>query len=683
MNRTHSLDRRTFVTGAFATGALVVAGAAACGCSAPAHTDDSRGAASLLSSLDASQKDAAATTADANDAVYALLDFSDEREREFASRNLIDAPETLELTDESGKTVWSQKAYAFLDGADGSPAEAPATANPSLWRNAQLNHLYGLFEVVDGIYQVRGYDMTNITFVAGDTGWIVFDPLMSVECSRAALELVTENLGVRPVTGIVMSHPHVDHYGGIKGIVSEEEVAERSIPIIVPAGFAEHAVAENVYAGNAMGRRASYQYGVMLDPGPQGSLSIGIGMGQSKGSISYIAPNDTIAATGDVRTVDGVTMEFQMTPGTEAPAEMNTWFPDFKALWVAENCTGTLHNLYTLRGAEVRDGNAWANYLMETKARYGAEAEVTFQAHNWPHWGNDVVNEYLENTAAMYKFITDQTLMYVNLGYTSTEIANMIELPAALEKNWYTRQYYGTVRHNAKAVYQKYMGWYDANPVNLHPLAPVDSAKKFVEYFGDIDAVLARAAQDFDAGEYQWVAQVTNLIVFADPENEVARLLCADALEQLGYRAESGTWRNAYLTGAKELRFGVDSDPKYRATGSADIQRAMEPAMMLDYLGILIDANAAQDLDLRINLAFTDEEPYLLVVRSGVVLYERGAQDESADATLTMERLGMFAILNRDEEAQKSITIEGDQDVIAKLTEHMVAFEFFFNIVEP
>ena len=683
MNRNNSLDRRTFVTGTFATGALVAAGAAACGCSAPTSTDGSQGAASLSHPPDDTQKNASAMTADANEAVYALLDFSDERERDFASRNLIAAPETLELTDESGKVVWSQKAYAFLDGADGSPAEAPATANPSLWRNAQLNHLYGLFEVVEGIYQVRGYDMTNITFVAGDTGWIVFDPLMSVECSRAAFELVTENLGSRPVTGIVMSHPHVDHYGGIKGIVSEEEVAERSIPIIVPAGFAEHAVAENVYAGNAMGRRASYQYGVMLDPGPQGSLSIGIGMGQSKGSISYIAPTDTIVATGDVRTIDGVTMEFQMTPGTEAPAEMNTWFPDLKALWVAENCTGTLHNLYTLRGAEVRDGNAWANYLMETKARYGAEAQVTFQAHNWPHWGNDVVNEYLESTAAMYKFITDQTLMYVNLGYTSTEIANMIELPSALEKNWYTRQYYGTVRHNAKAVYQKYMGWYDANPVNLHPLAPADTAKKFVEYFGDTDAVLARATQDFEAGEYQWVAQVTNLIVFADPANEAARLLCADALEQLGYAAESGTWRNAYLTGAKELRIGVDDDPKYRTTGSADIQRAMEPAMMLDYLGILIDANAAQDLDLRINLAFTDEEPYLLVVRSGVVLYERGVQDESADATLTMERLGMFAILNRDEEAQKAIQIKGDQDVIAKLTEHMVAFEFFFNIVEP
>lgn len=373
-----------------------------------------------------------------------------------------------------------------------------------------------------------------------------------------------------------------------------------------------------------------------------------------------------------------------MTPGTEAPAEMNTWFPGYRALWVAENCTATLHNLYTLRGAEVRDGNAWANYLMETLARYGSEAQVTFQAHNWPHWGADFIRDYLTNTAAMYKFIADQTLMYVNQGYTSNEIARMIALPAALEKNWYTRQYYGTVSHNAKAVYQKYMGWYDANPVHLAALPPAESARKFVEYFGDVDAVLAKAAKDFEEGAYQWVAEVTNLVVFADPGNRAARLLCADALEQLGFQAESGPWRNAYLTGAKELRDGVDADPKYRATGSSDIQRAMTPSMMLDYLGILLDANAAENLNLTVNLAFTDEDPYLLTVRSGVVLYERGTQAADADATIAMPRLGMFAILNRDADAQAaSIAVEGDQDVVAKLTEHLTAFDFFFNIVEP
>ena len=675
----HALDRRTFVTGAFATGALVAAGSALCGCAAAgAGTgDDAAAGKAALDNLKADAKPAAPATAAANEGVYALLDFSDETEREFAERGLIAAPDTLEITGEDGKVVWSQKAYAFLDGAD-APADAPDTANPSLWRNAQINHLFGLFEVVDGIYQVRGYDMTNITFVRGDTGWIVFDPLMSCECSRAAFQLVTDNLGERPVMGIVMSHPHVDHYGGIKGIVSEEEVAERSIPIIVPQGFAEHAVAENVYAGNAMGRRAGYQYGTFLEASPTGKLSIGIG------TVSYLAPNDIVTTTGETRTVDGVTMEFQMTPGTEAPAEMNTWFPGYRALWVAENCTATLHNLYTLRGAEVRDGNAWANYLMETLARYGSEAQVTFQAHNWPHWGADFIRDYLTNTAAMYKFIADQTLMYVNQGYTSNEIAHMITLPAALEKNWYTRQYYGTVSHNAKAVYQKYMGWYDANPVHLAALPPAESARKFVEYFGDVDAVLAKAAKDFEEGAYQWVAEVTNLVVFADPGNRAARLLCADALEQLGFQAESGPWRNAYLTGAKELRDGVDADPKYRATGSSDIQRAMTPSMMLDYLGILLDANAAENLNLTVNLAFTDEDPYLLTVRSGVVLYERETQAADADATLTMPRLGMFAILNRDADTQAaSIAVEGDQDVITKLTEHLTAFDFFFNIVEP
>lgn len=675
----HALDRRTFVTGAFATGALVAAGSALCGCAAAgAGTgDDAAAGKAALDNLKADAKPAAPATAAANEGVYALLDFSDETEREFAERGLIAAPDTLEITGEDGKVVWSQKAYAFLDGAD-APADAPDTANPSLWRNAQINHLFGLFEVVDGIYQVRGYDMTNITFVRGDTGWIVFDPLMSCECSRAAFQLVTDNLGERPVMGIVMSHPHVDHYGGIKGIVSEEEVAERSIPIIVPQGFAEHAVAENVYAGNAMGRRAGYQYGTFLEASPTGKLSIGIG------TVSYLAPNDIVTTTGETRTVDGVTMEFQMTPGTEAPAEMNTWFPGYRALWVAENCTATLHNLYTLRGAEVRDGNAWANYLMETLARYGSEAQVTFQAHNWPHWGADFIRDYLTNTAAMYKFIADQTLMYVNQGYTSNEIARMIALPAALEKNWYTRQYYGTVSHNAKAVYQKYMGWYDANPVHLAALPPAESARKFVEYFGDVDAVLAKAAKDFEEGAYQWVAEVTNLVVFADPGNRAARLLCADALEQLGFQAESGPWRNAYLTGAKELRDGVDADPKYRTTGSSDIQRAMTPSMMLDYLGILLDANAAENLNLTVNLAFTDEDPYLLTVRSGVVLYERETQAADADATLTMPRLGMFAILNRDADTQAaSIAVEGDQDVITKLTEHLTAFDFFFNIVEP
>lgn len=613
-------------------------------------------------------------TAQVNEGVYALLDFSDERERENAERGLLSAPEALEVRDGNGKVVWSQKAYAFVEDA-----KAPDSANPSLWRDTQLNHIYGLFEVSDGIYQVRGYDMTNITFIEGKTGWIVFDPLMSVECAQAALTLVNETLGERPVTGVVMSHPHVDHYGGIKGVVPEGA----EIPIIVPNGFEEHAVSENVYAGNAMGRRAGYQYGVLLDKGAQGSLAMGIGLGQSTGTVSYLSPNDMIKETGERRTVDGVEMEFHMTPGTEAPAEMNTWFPQKKALWLTENCTGTLHNLYTLRGAEVRDGNAWANYIMEALARYGADVQVVFQSHNWPHWENETINEYMQNTAAVYKYITTQTLMYINEGYTANEIANMIELPAALEENWYTRQYYGTVAHNAKAVYQKYMGWYDANPVNLNPLPPDESAKKFVEYLGDTDEVLRRAKQDFDKGEYQWVAQVTNILVFADPQNTQARYLCADALEQLGYQAESGTWRNAYLSGAKELREGTNANPDLKAKGSADLRGSMTPEMALDYLGIMVDAKAAEDINTVVNLAFTDGEPYVLRINAGVVLYEEGLLAADADATITLPRAATGILLSTDEAQWKEIAVEGDLSAFRQLQGHMAEFEPFFNIVEP
>lgn len=640
-----------------------------CGCSiSPKNTAPEGG--------NADTKEATDQTKEHNEQVYALLDFNDKQEKAFAERGLIAAPDTLELKDETGKIIWSQKAYDFLD------ADAPDTVNPSLWENTRNNHLYGLFEVTDGIYQVRGYDMTNITFIEGDTGWIVFDPLMSTECSQAALDLVTANLGERPITGIIMSHPHVDHYGGIKGIITEEEAS--LIPVVAPADFHEHAVSENVYAGNAMGRRAGYQYGAILEPGETGSLSIGIGMGQSKGTISYIMPNDSVTKTGETRTIDGVEMEFQMTPGTEAPAEMNTWFPQKNALWIAENCTGTLHNLYTLRGAQVRDGNAWAEYIMEALARYGNEVEVVFQSHNWPHWENDIIQKYMTDTASMYKFINDQTLMYINQGYTQNEIANMITLPEALEKNWYTRQYYGTVAHNAKAVYQRYMGWYDANPVNLNALAPSDSAKKYVEYLGDTDEVLKKARQDFENGEYQWVAEITNVLVFADPDNQEARYLCADALEQLAYQAESGTWRNAYLCGAKELRSGTTTDEAFRATASPDLQLAMTPEMMFDQMGILLDANAAQDLNLKMNINLTDEGKYLLTVNSGVLLYQKDVQDELADATLTMPHQAMFAILAKDEELQKqTISIEGDQNIIKTLTEHMTTYEFFFNIVEP
>ncbi|MCI7804654.1 MAG: MBL fold metallo-hydrolase [Oscillospiraceae bacterium] len=641
-------------------------------------------------------KPASEYTAQSNAEMYSRLDFDDKQEAEFAERGLIDAPETLELTDEDGKVIWSQAAYNFLDDYE----EAPDTVNPSLWENTKNNHAYGLFEVCDGIYQVRGYDMANLTVIEGDTGWIIFDPLMSIECSQAAMQLIEKNLGNRPVKAVIISHPHVDHFGGVLGVMSEGEQADSEkslteqldsgkIPIIVPEDFAEHAIAENVYAGKAMGRRANYQYGVLLEPGVTGTLAQGIGMGQSTGTVSYLAPTYEVKETGEVVTIDGVEMEFQMTPGTEAPAEMNTWFPQFKALWVAENCTATLHNLYTLRGAQVRDGAAWANYLTETITRYGDEAEVTFQSHNWPHWGNDMINDYLVNTAAVYKFINDQTLTYINQGYTSDEISNMIELPEALEKVWYTRQYYGTVAHNSKAVYQKYMGWYDANPVSLNPLTPTDSAKKWVEYLGDVNEVLRMAKADYEAGEYQWVAEVTNTIVFADPENEDARLLCADALEQLGYQAESGPWRNAYLTAALELRNGNSAAAAKVAKNTGAMVREMTASMMFDYMGILLDKQALADYDFVMNVTLSDTgQEYMLRIKNGVVLVYDDILSENADVSITCPKNALFYLVTNDQEnMEKTIKTEGDEKLVTLLAENMnqvaVSAPAAFNIVEP
>ena len=618
-------------------------------------------------------------TIDANNEVYALLDFEDERELENAQRGLIAAPDSLVIKTDTGKVAWSQDAYAFLD------EEAPDSANPSLWRNTQLNHVYGLFEVMDGIYQVRGYDMSNITFIKGNTGWIIYDPLMTVECAQAAFELLKENVGDYPVKAILYSHSHVDHFGGVEGIVSEDQVEKEGILIIAPEGFEEHAVSENVYAGTAMGRRASYQYGTLLQPGEKGALCIGIGMGQSHGTTSYISPNTIISETGQRLVVDGVIMEFQLTPGTEAPAEMNTWFPQKKALWMAENCTGTLHNLYTLRGAEVRDGQAWANFLMETLKLYGKDVEVVFQAHNWPHWDNANIVEYVLNTAAAYKFINDQTLLYLNEGYTSTEIANMIELPEELKKNWYTRQYYGTVAHNSKAVYQKYMGWYDANPIHLGELEPTERAKKFVEYLGDVDEVLRKAKEDYDKGEYQWVAELTNMLVFADPKNQDARYLCADALEQLAYQAESGTWRNAYLCAAQELRSGTNTDPATRASTSGGITSHMTPEMILQYLGIYTDSNKIEDLSFTANIVLP-EASYVLAVKNGVVLYEQGSLHDKADATWTTTRQGLFAIAQNNQDLIKElVSQEGDTTLLDRLMEGNVVadMDMFFHIIEP
>ena len=592
-------------------------------------------------------KDATAFTREANAAWYKKLDFDDEAEKENALRGLLEAPTALVIRGEDGHVVWNAADYDFMKEF----AKAPDTANPSLWRNTLFNSYAGLFEVCKGIYQVRGYDMANVTFIRTKNGWIVFDVLMCQEDMEEAKALMEKHFGPLNIIAVLYSHSHIDHYGGIYGLVKKEDAADANLSlkdqlasgkvvVIAPEGFLEHAVSENIYAGCAMGRRAQYQYGVHLHPGPKGKLAIGIGLGQAVGNVGLLPPTYEVTKNETLR-IDGIEIQFQLTPGTEAPAEMNAYFPDYRALWLAENCTGTMHNLYTLRGAQVRDASAWARYILEAEELFGDKTDVVFQSHNWPHWGTEKIKKYMDDTAAAYKYINDQTLHYANLGYTP-----VLDLPEKLARVWYIRQYYGTLNHNIKAVYQRYLGWYDANPVNLNLLTPEATGKKWAEYLGDASAVLAKARKDYEKGEYQWVAQVTKELVFADPSNQEARNLCADALEQLGYLAESGIWRNAYLTAALELRCGNQAIHAPKA-GAADMKAGMTAEMMLDFINISTDAIKA------------------------------------ADCTLTCSRMQLMGLMMVNKEVLQRISAEGDKTVPVRLIKYMTPFKADFNIIEP
>ena len=625
-------------------------------------------------------------TAEANAEWYEKLDFSDRREFANAERGWLDNAEGRIIDGDDNRSAWDLQSYGNLN------RDAPDTVNPSLWRNTQLNAKAGLFEVCDGIYQVRGFDMANTTFIRTDHGWIVFDVLMCKENMKAAKELMENRFGPLDIKAVLYSHSHVDHFGGVEGVIIREQVADAKLSlkkqlasgktlVLAPAGFLKHAISENVYAGIAMARRAQFQYGTVLDKGEKGALSVGIGMGQSTGTVALIAPTYEIGEDVPKLTIDGLEIEFQLTPGTEAPAEMNAYFPKYRALWMAENCTGTLHNLYTLRGAEVRDANDWAKYIIEADQRFCDKTDVVFQSHNWPHWGEEI-HDYLLNTAAIYKFIHDQTLHYMNQGYTSTEVAAMLTLPEKLEKVWYTRPYYGTLAHNAKAVYQKYLGWYDANPVNLNPLPPSDTAKKLVEYLGSTDAVLRKARKDFEKGDYQWVAQITKELVFADPSNQKARNLCADALEQLGYQAESGAWRNAYLMGAAELRKGNLSGLARTANGLGSAMKEMTVDMLLDYISILTDANAAQNDDVTLNLIVTDvNEKFYVTRKNGILLSYSGENRPDAQATVTCKRLQLLALMQGQQAGQ--VQVSGDATALKRLLAYASKFEKTFNVIEP
>ncbi|MEI9902453.1 MAG: alkyl sulfatase dimerization domain-containing protein [Hyphomicrobium sp.] len=620
----------------------------------------------------------------ANEQVLKSLPFSDKQEFEDASRGLIAKPEKLTILGADGKPVWDLEAYKAYIGPD---KPAPDTVNPSLWRNAQLGLIYGLFKVTDRIYQVRGYDLSVMTFIEGDTGWIIGDPLISTETAKAAFDLVTQNLGKKPIHAVIYSHSHTDHYGGVRGIVDEADVRSGKVRIIAPEGFTDEAVSENVIAGNAMSRRAVYMYGALLPRSPTGGVSGGLGPTISNGTTTLIVPTEFISKTGTKLTIDGIDLVFQMTPGTEAPSEMNTFLPQFKAMWMAENTTHTLHNLLTLRGAKVRDALAWATFIQQTIDMFGPDIDVEFASHHWPMWGHARIIDYLKKQRDLYKYIHDQSVRLIDEGYTGVELSNMIKLPKELDEAWFNRGYYGSVKHNSRAVYQRYMGFYDGNPTTLDELPPEEAAVKYVEYMGGAPAILDKAKADFDKGNYRWVAMALKNVVFADPSNKDAKELLADAYEQMGYQAESGPWRSIYLQGAYELRHGVPTSGAL-STASPDVISAMSPELLFDYLAVRLNGPKAEGKKIGLNVDFTDlDKTYGLAVENGVLNHHEKPL-AAADATLTLtkatlDKIQLKTLTVDDAVASGELKVDGNKQAFADFLGLLDTFPFWFNIVTP
>ncbi len=595
--------------------------------------------------------------------------FHDRQDFEDADRGLIGKLEPAVIAGESGGVVWDNDAYAFL------AEDCPPTAHPSLWRQGQLTARQGLFEVVPGIYQVRGLDLSNMTLVEGREGVVVIDPLVSTECAAAALALYRKHRGERAVTAVIYTHSHIDHFGGVRGVVTDD------VPIVAPEGFLQHAVAENVYAGTAMSRRAVFMYGPALEKGPAGQIGTGLGMTNSTGTISLIPPTLDITETGQEEVLDGVRIRFQMTPGTEAPAEMNFYFPDHRALCMAENATHNLHNLVTLRGALVRDPRVWSRYLSEAIDLFAADSDVAFASHHWPTWGRERITTYLSQQRDLYGYLHDQTLRLMNKGYTGIEAAEMIEMPPALDAAWHTRGYYGSVSHNVKAIYQRYMGWFDGNPANLWQHPPEARATRYVESMGGADAVVERARGYVTAGDPRFASELLNHVVFAQPEHAGAKELLASVYTTLGHGAENGTWRNFYLMGAKELRDGPTPQPT--SVAPRDLIAALSVEQVFDSVAIRIDGPKAWDLDFAIAWQFTDvDEQWLTTLSNGVFVPERvaGASARAAlSVTLTKPQLmQLLAGQGLDQGA-----FEGDAGVLLSLAGVVDTFDPNFAIVTP
>ena len=606
------------------------------------------------------------------------LPFEDTTDFDNADRGFIAALSPCVIKAADGRVVWDNDSYSFLSGP------APATVHPSLWRQSTLAAKQGLYEVVPGIYQVRGLDLSNVTFVETDTGIIVIDPLVSTEVAAAALALYrTHRGGDRPVVAVIYTHSHVDHFGGVLGVTSEADVDAGAVAVLAPEGFVEHAVQENVYAGPAMTRRATYMYGTLLARGPQDQVGCGLGQATSTGEVAVIVPTVDIRRTGEKHTIDGVEIEFQMAPGTEAPAEMHFYFPGFRALCMAENATHNLHNLLTLRGALVRDPHAWSGYLTEAIDTFADRADVVFASHHWPTWGRESIVEFLSLQRDLYAYLHDQTLRLLNQGHTGVEIAEMFRLPPALERAWHTHGYYGSVSHNVKAVYQRYMGWFDGNPGRLWPHPPEALSPRYVKAMGGIDRVVELARAAFESGDFRWAATLLDHAMFTDSEHAAARELYADTLEQLGYGAENATWRNFFMSGATELRDGNFGTAT--TTTSLSLLGQLTAEQIFDSLALRVDGPRAWDLDLTIDITFADQSVnYRLTLRNGVLVYRQvAAAPATAAVTVDVDsKLRLLTVAMGDFDSP-GLRISGDQNALQTFLGVLDAPDPGFNIVTP
>jgi len=609
------------------------------------------------------------------------LPFTDKTDFQEQSKGFIAKPDYLKIKADAGGVAWDMERYQFLlDNKDFD------SIHPSLQRQAVLNMNYGLYEVVPGIYQIRGFDLANITFIKGETGWIVFDTLTAKETARAALKFINQQLGKRPVVAVVLSHTHGDHFGGVRGVINEQDVISGKVKLIAPADFVKHAVSENVAAGNAMIRRMFMQYGVGLPVGPFGHVDQAIGKNVSVGNLGIISPNISITKPIEEMTIDGIKMVFQNTPGTEAPAEMNTWFPQFKAFWAAENITGTIHNIYTLRGAKVRDTLAWSKYINQSLHLFGKQAEVMFASHNWPRWGNQRIQEVMRGQRDMYAHMNNQVLHLANQGITINEIHNVYDMPKSLQDQWYARSYHGSTQHNSRAVINRYLGYWDGNPATLVPLSPRDSAPLYVEMMGGANKIIKKSQSLYNQGLYHYAVEILNKLIYAEPNNQTARDLLADNFEQLGYQYESPSLRNSFLAGALELRDGKIPATKLTA-GGPDMKRAIPTELLLDYLGILIDGRKAAGVNYKANLILPDKgEQFLIELNNETLTHIKGYHADDADLTIKLNRADLEQLLlgktNLPELIQsQKIHLEGDSTIIGNVGKMLSKFTPNFELI--